>query len=460
MAKFQRELELTRFLRHHSKSMTSNERKPPTMTWLWLLVFLITVLLISTYETAYEIAATQSLQFLGWNSLNSKEISAGEGTETINYTLLRRFYDQAIRKGIGRMGGPKMNIFLMSAFEHPDHIYVMMASFNKYGNTIYCRYFDQQRSEIVPPFKTVVFPEFTALCLRREGVKHISLSDAPTGYYEYPVSITDRTQNVTTHYFSACLAPLYGMEPKWLLLAEFIEHHKIQGVTHFYIYVNELDEYSWILLDNYVRSGEAEVIAFLDYFSRDDRLSQLLQLQECLTRSRGHSQWVAMVDLDERLTPTEYRGTLSDFLQTIFNQTIAELSFRQQFILRNETLPQKYISKSQVAKLMPTWRYHNTSQVLPPGNISKYIVDPKKVIIANVHAVDLFLNGYGRYYMKPEEAVVRHYRDVHRGNWKERWLSDVEEFGEFSITDYPAKHMNTLRENVQQRLHSAYVGMH
>uniref|UniRef100_A0A0K0DN19 Glycosyltransferase family 92 protein n=1 Tax=Angiostrongylus cantonensis TaxID=6313 RepID=A0A0K0DN19_ANGCA len=293
-----------------------------------------------------------------------------------------------------------------------------MKSFNR--NTIYCRYFDQQRSEIVPPFKTVVFPEFTALCLRREGVKHISLSDAPTGYYEYPVNIP-----VTTHYFSACLAPLYGMEPKWLLLAEFIEHHKIQGVTHFYIYVNELDEYSWILLDNYVRSGEAEVIAFLDYFSRDDRLSQLLQLQECLTRSRGHSQWVAMVDLDERLTPTEYRGTLSDFLQTIFNETIAELSFRQQFILRNETLPQKYISKSQVGE-----------------NLSKCYNSNKKVVLSLL------------------KYSFRHYRDIHRGNWKERWLSDVEEFGEFSITDYPAKHMNTLRENVQQRLHSAYVGMH
>uniref|UniRef100_A0A0K0D6G4 Glycosyltransferase family 92 protein n=1 Tax=Angiostrongylus cantonensis TaxID=6313 RepID=A0A0K0D6G4_ANGCA len=155
---------------------------------------------------------------------------------------------------------------------------------------------------------------------------------------------------VTTHYFSACLAPLYGTEPKWLLLSEFLEHHKIQGVTYFYIYINNLDQYSRTLIDDYVRSGEAEVVILRDHSERDDKQWQLPELQECLTRARGHSQWVAMIDLDERLTPTEFSGTLLDYLQNISDPTIAELSFRQQWILRYEKAPEKYANERQVSK--------------------------------------------------------------------------------------------------------------
>ncbi|KAE9412670.1 hypothetical protein Angca_000172, partial [Angiostrongylus cantonensis] len=183
-------------------------------------------------------------------------------------------------------GEAKMNISLVSAFEHPDHIYVIKTSLNKYGDTVYCRYFDHQREVIGPPFETVVFPEFTTLCPRRKGAKYISLTDAPTSTYDFPVPIADRTQNVTAHYFSTCLAPLYGTEPKWLLLSEFFEHYKIQasflfiqGVTYFYVYINKLDEYSRTLLDDYVRSGEAEVVILRDRFERDGKSWQLPGLQ-------------------------------------------------------------------------------------------------------------------------------------------------------------------------------------
>jgi len=30
------------------------------------------------------------------------------------------------------------------------------------------------------------------------------------------------------HYFSVCVAPLYGNESKWLMIAEFVEWYKLQ----------------------------------------------------------------------------------------------------------------------------------------------------------------------------------------------------------------------------------------
>ncbi|EPB75501.1 hypothetical protein ANCCEY_05412 [Ancylostoma ceylanicum] len=87
-----------------------------------------------------------------------------------------------------------MNISLLSAHEFPEQLNVIITSFNKYGDEIYCRYFDKSMRELGQPFKSVVFPEYNVHCLRREGAKFVSLSDTPTGTPEYPVVITDRTQ--------------------------------------------------------------------------------------------------------------------------------------------------------------------------------------------------------------------------------------------------------------------------
>ncbi|VDM55593.1 unnamed protein product [Angiostrongylus costaricensis] len=109
--------------------------------------------------------------------------------------------------------------------------------------------------------------------------------------------------------------------------------------------------------------------------------------------------------------------------------------------------------------------YKHLEEGIYRGKLYKFLVKDFSsrlgtVVIANVHAIELFFDGYGRYYMEPNEAVVRHYRDIHSGNWEKLWLPYFEEFGEFSMTDYPAKHMKTLTENVQRRLHYVYGGMH
>uniref|UniRef100_A0A0K0D8N2 Glycosyltransferase family 92 protein n=1 Tax=Angiostrongylus cantonensis TaxID=6313 RepID=A0A0K0D8N2_ANGCA len=155
-----------------------------------------------------------------------------------------------------------------------------------YRETINCRNFDHQRAEIGPPFETVVFPEFIVLCPRRKGAS--STFSCLTSKIMFTNTIFFITlhyyaayfRNIpVTDYFSICLAPLYGTEPKWLLLSEFFKHYKIQGVTHFYVYINKIDEYSRILLDDYVRSGEAEVVILRDRFERDGKSWQLPELQ-------------------------------------------------------------------------------------------------------------------------------------------------------------------------------------
>ncbi|KAK6046995.1 hypothetical protein COOONC_15502, partial [Cooperia oncophora] len=180
------------------------------------------------------------------------------------------------------------------------------------------------------------------------------------------------------YFFSVCVAPVFGTEPKWLLLAELIEHYKLQGASYFYVYSKHIDEYSRILLDDYIRTGEAEAVILHDRFQRPDDRWQGVQLQDCLLRARRHSQWIAFIDLDERLVMTDYPGTIYDYLKNISNPKIGAIQFRQRWILKNDSLPERYEDAEQVSTWMPTRRYHNTSHVGPPGHTTKCIVDPEK----------------------------------------------------------------------------------
>ncbi|KAL6737390.1 hypothetical protein Aduo_011037 [Ancylostoma duodenale] len=368
------------------------------------------------------------------------------------------WYDKMIAAGIGKRGGPKNNISLVAAYEYPEQVNVMMTSRDKYGDVVYCRYIDKSGSELGDPFKSVVFPEYNVHCLRREDAAFMSLSDSPTAEYEFPVPIIDRTQSEQKHFFSVCVAPIYGNESKWLLLTELIEHYKLQGATYFYVYSKYIDEYSRILLDDYVRTGEAETIVLHDRFERKDDRWQSVQLQDCLLRARRHSRWIAFIDLDERLTLTDVDGTIHDYLRNISESSpqFGSIQFRQRWILKNESAPNLYVGDDQVSLWMPTRRYHNTSHVGPPGHTTKCIVDPKKVLIMNVHTVAKFFDGYQQYAMKPEEGVVRHYRDVVAGDWGKWWLKSVEAMGNFSMTDYPEQLASKLMENVQKRLQYVY----
>ncbi|KHJ89089.1 hypothetical protein OESDEN_11099, partial [Oesophagostomum dentatum] len=186
-----------------------------------------------------------------------------------NYIPHQEWYNTMITAGVGKKnkttviqllkGGPKMNITILAAYEYPEQVNVLITSRDKFGDVVYCRYFDKFKKEIGVPFKSVVFPEYNVHCLRRNDAAYVSLTDDPDEDFEYPVPIIDRTQPEIAHFFSVCVAPIYGNESKWLMLAELIEHYKLQGASHFYVYSKYIDEYSRILLDDYVRTGEAEV---------------------------------------------------------------------------------------------------------------------------------------------------------------------------------------------------------
>ncbi|PAV74208.1 hypothetical protein WR25_24786 isoform A [Diploscapter pachys] len=350
----------------------------------------------------------------------------------------------------------KANISLEAAYEYVDQIAIQITSQNLFGEKVYCHYFDSNKKKIGEPFESNVFPESVIYCLRRAGTNYVSLTKKPNDTPEYPIPLLDRTMEKPEHYFSVCIAPFFGTEPKWLMIAEFVEWYKLQGATYFYFYLAEMSLYDRIILDDYVRTGEAEVVIMHDRFDRPGDRWHMLEIHDCILRSRAHSKWAAFVDIDERLTMTQYKGTILDYLKNIGDKSIGSIQYRQRWIMKTEDQPEKYINATETVKWMTTQRYTNTSHVGPPGHTAKCIVRPETIGAMFIHYPRKFNPGFNQYGLTPEEGVVRHYRDQRFDNWGKTWIKEVAAFGPFEDTKLEENVSKQLVETVVKRVKYVY----
>ncbi|VDL69561.1 unnamed protein product [Nippostrongylus brasiliensis] len=270
----------------------------------------------------------------------------------------------------------------------------------------YCWYLDEEKRQIGPPLETVIEPEFTAYCCRRHGAHYMSISsDLPIRAVNY-VPLVDRTQDAPKYQLAHCLSPLHGSGPKWLSFTEFVEHYKLIGVQHFYVYVKNIDKYSRRVLDDYVRTGEIETI-FLRTKDRPGGLYLYATIPDCLHRSRHHSRYVIFGDLDEKIVLS---GTvkLSDFIRkvTALHPNVGSIRFRSRYVLQTRVFPRYYRGDATLRKHLPTLAYHNTTPV--QGEFGdKCIVDPRAVMAMSVHKPILFFSSYKTFNVPVADGFIR-----------------------------------------------------
>jgi len=109
--------------------------------------------------------------------------------------------------------------------------------------------------------------------------------------YKYQLSITSMFQD------------------EGVLLKEWIEFHKLVGVEHFYLYNNlSTDNYKEILAP-YIKAGE---VTLIDWPHKVDNWMplQLSTNRDCVERFGHETKWLAIIDLDEFLTPIKEDNVL------------------------------------------------------------------------------------------------------------------------------------------------------
>lgn len=95
------------------------------------------------------------------------------------------------------------------------------------------------------------------------------------------------------------IATVFQNEAKWL--PEWIEFHQLIGVSHFYMYNNLSKDNYLQILEPYIKSG---VVELFDYpVASFSTLDQVVIYTNALELSKGQSKWLAIIDIDEFVTP-------------------------------------------------------------------------------------------------------------------------------------------------------------
>lgn len=94
-------------------------------------------------------------------------------------------------------------------------------------------------------------------------------------------------------------------------LQEWIEYHRIQGITKFLLYDNGSTDNPASVLRRYIESGLVELIPY------PGKIMQVKAYTDSLLRLRDCARWVAFIDLDEFIVPTEGKKSIVEMVDEI-----------------------------------------------------------------------------------------------------------------------------------------------
>ncbi len=123
------------------------------------------------------------------------------------------------------------------------------------------------------------------------------------------------------HYLSICT--IFQNEAPYL--KEWIEYHRLMGVSHFYLYNNRSEDHFREVLAPYVEQGIAELKDWPPFavdLSREQTLQEWRQYQpaaynDCIQSCS--SDWLAVIDVDEFIVPMKHPDLLA-YLSTFDRQ--------------------------------------------------------------------------------------------------------------------------------------------
>lgn len=122
------------------------------------------------------------------------------------------------------------------------------------------------------------------------------------------------------HELTVCVKPLHYNFNRASQLIEFIEMHRLLGVSHFTFYNHTIGDRVDCVLRRYIEEGLVEVLPWheLDVTSQKEIRTEAIfaSLNDCLYRHKHDSQYLLMIDLDEFIIPRTNNGTLTDLLKS------------------------------------------------------------------------------------------------------------------------------------------------
>ncbi|CAL2038621.1 unnamed protein product [Caenorhabditis brenneri] len=345
---------------------------------------------------------------------------------------------------------------ILSAYVYPDQISISLISQHMVRQAVYCRFYDCERKEIPgSAWRGMVFPESVVECPRRIGAEFVSVSKSLEASAPMPVRLNFRVYEEPIHELSICVAPMYGNQSTWLQITDFIEHNKLEGASFFYFYVGKISPYDERMLNEYVRTGEVEVVKLQDKYERVFIAWQFLEIQDCHLRSKYQSKWTAFIDLDERLSTNGQR--MVELLRSIQDPAIGEVQMQSLSVVKDQDYPAKYLGLKHLEKELIFKKYNQTFGPFWQGQ--KTIIRSDKIGIMSVHAAVTKHPGIKTLLLNSTQAVVRHLRSTKYRVYGSDWHVSPDENGTLPVlqnTPLPEKFSRSLRTAVIKRVLYVY----
>lgn len=216
-----------------------------------------------------------------------------------------------------------------------------------------------------------------------------------------------------------CVRPLFGPYTDLAAITVFISYYStVLNVSHFYFYDFAISEKVKELLMILMADAELRIhllpwnIPFTEWETLWD-LGSLTSINDCMYRTSGHHNYVAIVDVDEFIVPRAPITNLGQLYKSVIKHKhgqegdsvlILNAFFCSEFKKKNETN-----RNDNFSVFTDTFR---EARLWPPKTRSKIVVMPEAVIAVGHHMVHHFLKPTSKNHASPKLfAVLHHYRN-------------------------------------------------
>ncbi|XP_055931876.1 uncharacterized protein LOC129962163 [Argiope bruennichi] len=231
-----------------------------------------------------------------------------------------------------------------------------------------------------------------------------------------------QVKNKSSFTMGVCVRPIFNYTNIFRIV-EFIAYYEALGATHFTFYNHDSTEILWKLINHLQHfSYSVQLIPWNLPFEIKDMwsLGQIASINDCIYRHMGSNSYIAVVDLDEFITPRHVMNVQELLFSHekagrrtgsfVFRSSVFCSEYRQD-VLPDYILP--FITQSSVRR--ENWIY-------PFLVRTKYVVKTIEVVMAGVHHVWELLPGAEERFVPASQVLVHHYRahlcpanDIYRG---------------------------------------------
>lgn len=238
-------------------------------------------------------------------------------------------------------------------------------------------------------------------------------------------------------------------------IAEWIEFHKMVGVTKFYFYDNESNDDTYEILKPYIKNG------LVEYTLIKGKSKQLDAYNDAINKHKNDCRWMGFIDMDEYVIPVNHNKTIAQIMnELVYNAKLGAAGVGINWALYGtsgfKTKPKGLVTENF------RWRARNTDSlnihiktICNPRLIKTYISPHYPVYKLGAYSIaeanSKRLYGWGDKNIEYKNLRINHYytksEDEYMAKWN-RGLADRE--GRYDKSHFKKYNKNEIQDYIME----------